>query len=223
MKKLLVVLLCAATFGASAQDFSWGPTPIDTAGGTSADFEITSTSYFRNFGDDTTFVWHRVLSLPGNWANTVCDINQCYGEKVDSAQFILPKGDSFNMKANFYPNNEDGLGCIMLTVTSLTDRSKKVVKQFCAGTLLSTGTFEDVFENGFALYPNPAASTINVNVVKSGSYDIQILDMVGREMRTIRDLNGIQTLDISALPIGVYNMRVVQDGSISVKSFVKQF
>jgi|GEM_PF-6550363 len=219
MKKLFTILFCSFALASTAQDFAWSNSPVDTAFGSASDFEIISTSYFINNGTDSTFVWQRISNIPSGWDNTVCDINQCYGENVDSAQFILAKGDSFNMKANFYANDIDGFGCIILHIISLTNRNDTVTKQFCATTALSTGP--STLLNQLTLFPNPASNDLHVELKDGGLFDLQIVDLTGRVLLSQTDNNGNEVIDISNLKKGVYSVQVVSNGISATKSFIK--
>lgn len=219
MKNILTLILCLGGFVASAQDFSWSSAPADTTAGLSSDFEIVNSAYFHNDGDDTTFVWHRTSNLPNGWENTVCDINQCYGEKVDSAQFILPKGDSFKMKANFYANEIDGIGCITLEVISLVDRNNSVTRTFCAGTVTTAPL---VRNNALRLFPNPASSEIQLDVEGTSSYDVSVVDFTGKVVYTATYTNTLGSIDISAWKSGMYSVSIVAEDFVANKTFFKQ-
>jgi hypothetical protein len=219
MKNLLTFLFCIVSLAASSQNFNWTANPADTTGGTSDQFEIVNDAYFLNHGDDTTFVWHRVSHLPEGWTNTVCDVNQCYGTMVDSAQFIMLKGDSFKIKANFYPDDIDGLGCIDLKVISLSDRTKFVTRTFCASTVASVGKV--VRNNALRLFPNPASTEIQIEVKGTSTYSLKVVDALGQTVHTARNTGGNNMLNVSSWKAGIYFISIESKGFISNKSFIK--
>ena len=87
-----------------------------------------------------------------------------------------------------------------------------------------------VDENESALlnvYPNPSTDNVNVAITLEKTEDVSIivLDALGRTVYT-QNLGAVQSLvqpvDLSAYRAGVYMMRIVHDGAISTRSFVKQ-
>jgi|GEM_PF-2355122 len=87
-----------------------------------------------------------------------------------------------------------------------------------------------VDENESALlnvYPNPSTDHVNVAITLEKTEDVSIivLDALGRTVYT-QNLGAVQSLvqpvDLSAYRAGVYMMRIIHDGAISTRSFVKQ-
>jgi hypothetical protein len=219
MKNLLTLLLCIASVAASAQEFNWTANPSDTTGGTSDQFEIVNAAYFINSGEDSTFIWIRTSDLPTGWANTVCDVNQCYGELVDSAEFIMAEGDSFKIKSNFYPNNIDGLGCIDLQIFSLTDRTKVVSRRFCASTILSSVKIAN--NKALQLYPNPASSELNIEVDGSNKNNVVIVNALGQIVHSAQINGAHHSIDVANWTPGMYFVKIEAKGFVSNKSFIK--
>lgn len=75
---------------------------------------------------------------------------------------------------------------------------------------------DDVADVQVAVYPNPTSGIVYVDA--EGVRNMEVLDMSGRmALRSTRT-----TLDISALPAGIYVLRVVTDDGVAVKRIVKK-
>ncbi|MCB0765183.1 MAG: T9SS type A sorting domain-containing protein, partial [Flavobacteriales bacterium] len=72
------------------------------------------------------------------------------------------------------------------------------------------------------LRPNPA--TDRIEVVPSALYGTvrgELIDPQGRTIKTFTSV-GNATLDLGGIPSGVYQVRLVQDGTVQHGRFVKQ-
>lgn len=84
---------------------------------------------------------------------------------------------------------------------------------------LLTGVDETTDEH-LKIYPNPVTDQLNVQL-PSGTYNqLEITDLQGKTV--MRFDTGIRTLDVSALPKGVYLLRVGSDGGTSTRRVVIQ-
>ncbi len=75
------------------------------------------------------------------------------------------------------------------------------------------------------VYPNPAADHINIVFDLVGRSEIDIIDITGRLVRTIRyEASGFTnlSLDVSSLNPGVFFIRVSAEGESNVLRFIKQ-
>ncbi|MCB0506696.1 MAG: S8 family peptidase [Bacteroidetes bacterium] len=89
--------------------------------------------------------------------------------------------------------------------------------------ILATPTFisSSLFEKEFSVFPNPFHQTISIN--HNGNADIKeisILDNVGREVFSLNSVS-TNTIDLSALPTGLYLMRMVSNKGILIKKILK--
>jgi len=73
------------------------------------------------------------------------------------------------------------------------------------------------------IYPNPARTTLNVNLPAQTQTQtlIEIYSSAGALVKTQNTANALLTLDITALPAGIYTIRVKQNGTTSTSEFVK--
>lgn len=100
---------------------------------------------------------------------------------------------------------------------------------FCIGAsarnaATTTTIVEEVAEQDVQLYPNPANSTINVDLGDiTTSYTGRIVDATGRTVWVGELEAGANAINISALSTGLYYVAVVKaDGEVVTKKFVKQ-
>ena len=81
-------------------------------------------------------------------------------------------------------------------------------------------TDEDITENLIRIYPNPTSDILNIDVGKlDGIKLIEINDNVGKVVKSISPIQN--SVDISELRTGIYNLRVVTEDRILVERFVK--
>jgi hypothetical protein len=69
--------------------------------------------------------------------------------------------------------------------------------------------------NSFSVYPNPTKGLGKIRFEQAGSYDIQVMDMIGNQVRSInRSVNANERMefDMSDLPAGVYLVNIQGEG-----------
>ena len=90
---------------------------------------------------------------------------------------------------------------------------------------------EDYLAKSVKLYPNPAANTLNVSVSDASIRitGVEIYNVYGQMMNVAtqglvsqQGLASQQRIDISGLASGVYYVRIVTDGGLVMKPFVKK-
>lgn len=108
-----------------------------------------------------------------------------------------------------------------------TPISDKAVVTF----IITLTGFEDT-ENGFktssfSLYPNPAKSNVTLEIenAKEGKYTISIHDIIGKEQlkETVSAISGnvfTKNIDITALPQGIYFVKITQNKETKVLKLV---
>lgn len=83
---------------------------------------------------------------------------------------------------------------------------------------------EEESEVDISLYPNPASDRLHVDFEIAGDYSLSIVDLTGKQWVQRPKLSGSEVIDLSALPAGVYIVRLVDLGSNSVffRKVIKQ-
>ncbi len=82
---------------------------------------------------------------------------------------------------------------------------------------------EEITINGFAIYPNPTTGLVTISQPENSPHShLTILNLSGQELlrQTITEL--ITTISISALPAGVYFVKVMGERTIHVQKILKQ-
>ncbi|MBK7811246.1 MAG: T9SS type A sorting domain-containing protein [Saprospiraceae bacterium] len=81
----------------------------------------------------------------------------------------------------------------------------------------------------FMLYPNPAEKLIHyrLNGIDHCNYSIQVLDLLGKKMKTVNVIQGSlyqeQTLDLDGIPSGTYILQIKCNEKTFQKMFIKSF
>ncbi len=76
------------------------------------------------------------------------------------------------------------------------------------------------FGSRFTLYPNPATDILKFDILKDGSYKLDIINVIGNIVAN-SELNNNIELDISFLPKGVYFVRIIQEKQSYTTKFIK--
>lgn len=75
------------------------------------------------------------------------------------------------------------------------------------------------------VYPNPATESIvfqDETLLQNGPYQLQVMDVLGREMTNVLVSSSHFSIDVSGWPSGVYVACFEQNGSCSSRTFVKK-
>jgi Secretion system C-terminal sorting domain len=71
------------------------------------------------------------------------------------------------------------------------------------------------------LYPNPVKDELNIEGLNLGETTISILDVQGRELKTITNGKS-NSINVKQLSAGVYYLKIESDKKITVLKFVKE-
>ena len=88
---------------------------------------------------------------------------------------------------------------------------------------VQTHPFVTEWNQEITIYPNPTTTVLNLSSTEMIDMTIRITDIVGRVLRTERVAEAHNTLDVSALPSGVYLLRMeTPQGASKAVKFVKR-
>jgi hypothetical protein len=108
-----------------------------------------------------------------------------------------------------------------ITSSDLTE-SLALVNGLIANMIIidATTAITDAKENMIKVYPNPATDKLNVEV--SVSSKLQMLDINGKQVIAVQNVNANQkqTIDVSNLAPGVYMMKIYNDKFVNTKKVV---
>lgn len=181
--------------------------------GASTDFEIVTKAQLTNSSTDTAF---RIIRY--NYPNcdfrgsAFCDQLLCYPETTDTADVIIPKDQSFEMKVNFYPDNNEGCCQVKIYVLSLQDGGNVDSCVFNASTTgfkckLSVDPIRAASYNQNQVYPNPGNGIIRMDTKNNKPFSVAIFDILGNEVLRFNRVLNNQALNVASLPAGIYIIR----------------
>lgn len=189
------------------------------AEGQSTEFELVAPSKISNLSSlPDTIVWTRTVNdIPSNWTSAVCDINQCFGVSVSTAEFILPPNSVEAMSYHFYPASNSGTGTMIVRLERKSNPSIYLdIVIYCQSYGLSV---KDISNHQLNVFPNPATDFISIGSesIKEGTFEIT--NLLGEKL--ISNSYAIaQKIDISTLPKGIYFITIQNENSIASRKLV---
>lgn len=88
---------------------------------------------------------------------------------------------------------------------------------------VETNPFVQDWEYNISIYPNPATTTLNLSSTGTSDFELSILDITGKVIKTEKMLDQTFTFDVSDLASGIYMLRLVsRDGASKIVKFVKR-
>lgn len=88
---------------------------------------------------------------------------------------------------------------------------------------VETNPFVPNWEYEISIYPNPASTTLNLSSTGTSDFELSVLDIAGKVIKTGKMLDQTFTFDVSDLASGMYMLRLVsQDGASKIVKFVKR-
>lgn len=88
---------------------------------------------------------------------------------------------------------------------------------------VETNPFVPDWEYNVSIYPNPATTTLNLTSTGISDFELSVLDITGKVIKTQKMLDQTFTFDVSDLASGIYMLRLVStDGTSKVVKFVKR-
>jgi hypothetical protein len=88
---------------------------------------------------------------------------------------------------------------------------------------VETNPFVQNWEYDVSIYPNPVTTTLNLSSTGMSDFELSILDITGKVIKTERMLDQNFAFDVSDLASGMYMLRLVShDGASKIVKFVKR-
>lgn len=108
-------------------------------------------------------------------------------------------------------NNNGTLTNFALTgATSNWDAGSTVTTGNTCSTILNNNTFNS---NSLVIYPNPTNGILNLNV--NETLNVEIFDLLGKSILTKKIENGLQSINISNYPSGIYILKTTNNSGLS--------
>ena len=88
---------------------------------------------------------------------------------------------------------------------------------------VETNPFVPDWEYEISIYPNPVTTTLNLTSTGMSDFELSVLDITGKVIKSDRMLDQTFAFDVSDLASGIYMLRLVsRDGASKVVKFVKR-
>lgn len=88
---------------------------------------------------------------------------------------------------------------------------------------VETNPFVPNWEYEISIYPNPVTTTLNLSSTGTSDFELSVLDITGKVIKTEKMLDQTFAFDVSDLASGIYMLRLVStDGASKVVKFVKR-
>lgn len=174
---------------------------------------------------------HTQLKIGINWGDNP-DFNKYYIFRgVTSNDITLY--DSLNHisgQYDYYYDNEANSLAYYYLVTTKSKIPCLSYPEFVTSNIVcynTLGLTEQALLNAVTLYPNPTQSILNINLSKAPTenINIQVLNPLGQVVKTAsfdKTDNAKLTVDISALPTGVYFVKVTIGNAVKTLRLIKE-
>jgi hypothetical protein len=187
-----------------------------------SEFEIIAKNTFVNNSIHTEFIWIRETNeLPAEWTAAVCDNALCHAIEIDSAEFTLASGDSFDFKVNFYPLNNLGRGNNRIRIYAKSDPAVSATTTFYVhGWGLS---INDKKTENIKVYPSPTDSKLFIDFPEANAFQWSILSTDGKLIREGHVQEKLSQIDVQNLNSGMYIIRIQNKDQIISRRFSKTY
>jgi hypothetical protein len=174
------------------------PTPIPTTGTITASVDGSGTLKLAGNTTLTNVLRYKIVEhATANAGFLTVDIDRIQFEYYDLANSNLP----------VFVHSQ-------LTINMGTASTQTLVMSAILPT--ETAGLTDLNSAEFGLYPNPANESVVITGL-TGTESISIIDMAGTTVKTAESTGTAQTLNVSDLQAGIYNVVVLANGSKTVK------
>ena len=144
--------------------------------------------------------WIReVNDLPAGWASAICDTNQCYLPRIDSAEFTIPANSDSPITPHIYPDGTPGDAQITVRIVDIDDRRNNAVSTFSFP--MEVSSVKNPFSTGPRLYPNPASEEFSILSDVTVS-EVSLTNMLGKLIKVYPGQS--TSYDVSDLANGIY-------------------
>jgi hypothetical protein len=222
MKKILLAcFLILSAWSAQAQIVLLSADTVYTSGPAS-EFEIVAYANVRNTNESPVNMrWVKLNNqATTGWLSTICDVNLCYPDNVDSADFTLAGNSIGNVDGHFYPNNIVGSGTMRVRIYQISNPSNSVIVTFIGST---TGvSVNQLSKPTLKVYPVPTDNYLFLETTASfENADIEIYNMIGKRVAQFRSSAMKSRVSVGHLPKGQYIIRLNNGRDVLTKHFTK--
>ncbi|NUM31733.1 MAG: T9SS type A sorting domain-containing protein [Bacteroidetes bacterium] len=182
--------------------------------------EIVVYSTFINKFTSSKLRFVRISNiLTSTWTSAYCDCELCRDVKTDTADFILPVGDSCTTSMHFYPANKKGLGSVQIKIFDTANASVFVIGEYRASCWGLSSSFMDM--NDIKIYPNPSNSSLTVSFGSIEPYTLNVVTADGKLLMKTKVEGLNHKIDISSFAPGLYSIKIESGGKLFFTRFIK--
>jgi len=77
-------------------------------------------------------------------------------------------------------------------------------------------------EAGISIYPNPVSDQLRLDLPEATRHQITVSDLSGKELMNLKSRSREEIIDFSAVPPGVYQLKIQTDGRIIFQNIRKE-
>jgi len=130
---------------------------------------------------------------------------------------VSANGDMFVTSATYmFPvslGNIDTATTMFVTYNGLTANGGAYVAKFGGASTVTTGVSEINTDDSFVeIYPNPSSGKFTIGLVKGGTVNLEIINLIGEKIYSATVTNQISDIDLTAFSKGIYFVRINSEG-----------
>lgn len=222
MKKILLFFVLLVSSQLTIGQISLQGNDTIYVSGPSTEFELVAYADLDNLSENAVDLrWVRITNnLSSGWTSTICDVNFCYPDVTDSADFTIAGSASGNIDGHFYLNGNTGEGTMRVRVYEVNNPSNSLVITYIASaTGLSTS---NLLKKSLKVYPVPAVDFLNIEINQPRQdATAEIYNMIGKRVQYFSLKDGKTRVNVGQLPKGQYILRVYNGTDVITKNFIK--
>ena len=110
----------------------------------------------------------------------------------------------------YNPNNTNITGCAQFVYGEVEDYSVTVKANLAT---------DDLISKSVKIYPNPVNDILNVELLNNKEFKFEIINTAGS---VVKLGTSKKTINVTSLGVGVYILKITQDGTETVQKFIKK-
>jgi len=221
MKKLVLLAMVVFSFVTYTKaQINFSPKVRVAEGGTDDKSIIAVITNATSNADDSLLKWKIIeYSMPAEWVFTFCDTKDCLSGlgKDSSNVFILGKGKSFGLKADFILNGKEGNALVKLVLSYANRSDFSDTLTLMAST--SVGLKNSAKKQEASIYPNPAKDNLVLKYQVNKPVEVAIYNVLGSKVSSFIHQGAETTINTSNLQKGMYFIRFSDNGRLISKPF----
>ncbi len=135
-----------------------------------------------------------------------------------SLEWDFGDGNGSKTKNPVYIFVNDGNYSVKLIINNAPCKSDTLIKTI---KITSTGIKEAYVSNGISIYPNPVKNLVKISIRENSNSGLVIYTILGEKVYSKTIAGNLETLDITELSSGIYNLVILNKGVVSNFRLVK--